>query len=116
SGASICDKTASRTPYKAAGTPVAVRRRACRAGRDERSTPVGETVEQTAREVEQTRRQMEEKLSKLSERAPQEGRKLAKRVIFVGITGVAVVLVRKLVDRAWTRVTGEPPPTKRFRR
>lgn len=76
---------------------------------------MGETSEQTAREVEETRRRMEDKVSKLSERAPQEVRKLTKRVIFAGVTAIAVILVRKAVDRAWSRATGELPPTKKAR-
>jgi hypothetical protein len=55
---------------------------------------------------------MEAKVAKLSERAPEEARKLAKRVVFAVLTAVAVVAVRKLVDRLWERVTGEVPPTK----
>jgi hypothetical protein len=74
---------------------------------------VGETAAQTAREVEQTRKQMEDKVSKLSRRAPEQARSLGKRLIFVGVSAVAVMLTRKLVDRAWSRATGEPPPTKK---
>jgi hypothetical protein len=66
----------------------------------------------TAREVELTRKQMEAKVAKLSERAPEEARKLVKRVIFATITVVAVVATRKLIDRLWERFTGELPPTK----
>jgi hypothetical protein len=55
---------------------------------------------------------MEEKVAKLSERAPEEARKLAKRVAFALISAVAVLLVRKLVDKLWERATGELPPTK----
>ena len=73
---------------------------------------MGQTAAETAREVELTRKQMEAKVAKLSERAPEEARKLAKRVAFAVITAVAVVAVRKLVDRLWERVTGELPPTK----
>ena len=73
---------------------------------------MGQTAAETAREVELTRKQMEAKVAKLSERAPQEARKLAKRVVFAVLTAVAVVAVRKLVDRLWERVTGELPPTK----
>ena len=73
---------------------------------------MGETSAATAREVENTRRQMEEKVAKLSERAPEEARKLAKRVAFALISAVAVLLVRKLVDKLWERATGELPPTK----
>jgi hypothetical protein len=73
---------------------------------------VGETSAATAREVEATRKQMEDKVAKLSERAPEEARKLVKRVMFGIITAVAVVMVRKLVDRLWERATGELPPTK----
>jgi hypothetical protein len=73
---------------------------------------VGTTAAETAREVELTRKQMEAKVAKLSERAPEEARKIAKRVAFAVITAVAVVAVRKLVDRLWERFTGELPPTK----
>jgi hypothetical protein len=73
---------------------------------------MGQTAAETAREVELTRKQMEAKVAKLSERAPQEARKLAKRVVFAVLTAVAVVAVRKLVDRLWERMTGELPPTK----
>jgi hypothetical protein len=73
---------------------------------------VGETSAATAREVEETRRQMEEKVAKLSERAPEEARRLLKRVAFGVITAIVVVLARKLVDRLWERATGELPPTK----
>jgi hypothetical protein len=73
---------------------------------------MGQTAAETAREVELTRKQMEAKVAKLSERAPEEARKLAKRVVFAVLTAVAVVAVRKLVDRLWERVTGEVPPTK----
>ncbi|HKE98887.1 MAG TPA: hypothetical protein VKG45_08155 [Actinomycetes bacterium] len=76
---------------------------------------MGETAEQTAREVEQTRRRMEDKVSKLSERAPREVRRLARRVLFAGITAMAVLLARRAVDRAWNRVTGERPPTRKAR-
>jgi hypothetical protein len=55
---------------------------------------------------------MEDKVAKLSERAPEEARKLAKRVAFGVISAVAVLAVRKLVDMLWERVTGELPPTK----
>ena len=37
---------------------------------------MGETSAATAREVEATRKQMEDKVAKLSERAPEEARKL----------------------------------------
>jgi len=73
---------------------------------------MGQTAADTAREVELTRKQMEAKVAKLSERAPEEARKLAKRVVFAVITVVAVVATRKLIDRLWERVTGEPPPTE----
>ena len=43
---------------------------------------MGETSSATAREVEETRKQMEDKVAKLSERAPEEARKLLKRVVF----------------------------------
>jgi hypothetical protein len=73
---------------------------------------VGETSAATAREVEATRRQMEDKVAKLSERAPEEARKLMKRVVFGVIAGLAVLMARKLVDKLWERATGELPPTK----
>jgi hypothetical protein len=73
---------------------------------------VGETSAATAREVEQTRKQMEDKVAKLSERAPEEARRLAKRVAFGVITAIAVLMARKLVDKLWERATGELPPTK----
>ena len=73
---------------------------------------MGETAAATAREIESTRRRMEDKVGKLSERAPEEARKLAKRVAFGVITAVAVLMVRKLVDTLWERVTGELPPSK----
>jgi hypothetical protein len=73
---------------------------------------MGTTATDTAREVELTRKQMEAKVAKLSERAPEEARKLAKRVAFAVITVVAVVATRKLIDRLWERFTGELPPTK----
>jgi hypothetical protein len=73
---------------------------------------VGETSAATAREVEETRKQMEDKVAKLSERAPEEARKLLKRVVFGIIAGIAVLMARKLVDVLWERATGELPPTK----
>jgi len=73
---------------------------------------VGETSAATAREVEETRKQMEDKVAKLSERAPEEARKLLKRVVFGIIAGLAVIMARKLVDVLWERATGELPPTK----
>jgi hypothetical protein len=73
---------------------------------------VGETSAATAREVEATRKQMEDKVAKLSERAPEEARKLAKRLAFAIISALVVVLARKLVDKLWERATGELPPTK----
>jgi hypothetical protein len=73
---------------------------------------VGETSAATAREVEATRKQMEDKVAKLSERAPEEARKLLKRVVFGVVASIAVLLARKLVDKLWERVTGELPPTK----
>ena len=73
---------------------------------------MGETSAATAREVEETRRQMEDKVAKLSERAPEEARKLLKRVVFGIIASIAVLLARKLVDKLWERATGELPPTK----
>jgi hypothetical protein len=73
---------------------------------------MGQTAAETAREVELTRKQMEAKVAKLSERAPEEARKLAKRVAFAVVTAVAVLAVRKLIDVIWERATGELPPTK----
>jgi hypothetical protein len=73
---------------------------------------MGQTAADTAREVELTRKQMEAKVAKLSERAPEEARKLAMRVAFAVLTAVAVLATRKLIDRLWERVTGELPPTK----
>ena len=73
---------------------------------------MGETAAATAREVELTRKQMEDKVAKLSERAPEEARKLAKRLAFAVISALVVVLARKLVDKLWERATSEPPPTK----
>ena len=73
---------------------------------------MGETSAATAREVEETRKQMEDKVAKLSERAPEEARKLLKRVVFGIIDSLAVIAARKLVDKLWERATGELPPTK----
>jgi len=73
---------------------------------------VGETSAATAREVEETRKQMEDKVAKLSERAPEEARKLLKRAVFGIIASLAVIAARKLVDKLWERATGELPPTK----
>jgi hypothetical protein len=74
---------------------------------------VGETAAATAREIELTRRRMEEKVGKLTERAPEEARKIAKRIAFGLISAVAVLVVRKLVDSLWERFMGELPPTKK---
>ncbi len=76
---------------------------------------MGETAAATAREIELTRRRMEDKVGKLTERAPEEARKLAKRVAFGVISAVAVIIVRKLVDKLWERITGELPPTKKMK-
>ena len=73
---------------------------------------MGETSAATAREVEETRRQMEDKVAKLSERAPEEARKMMKRVVFGIVSAIMVLLARKLVDKLWERATGELPPTK----
>ncbi len=73
---------------------------------------MGETSAATAREVEATRKQMEDKVAKLSERAPEEARRLAKRVAFAVLSAVVVLMARKLVDKLWERATGELPPTK----
>jgi hypothetical protein len=77
---------------------------------------VGETAAATAQEIELTRRRMEEKVAKLSERAPDEARKIAKQVAFTLASAVAIMLARKLVGILWERVLGEPPPTRRARR
>lgn len=74
---------------------------------------MGKTVAETTREVELTRQQMGEKVSELASRAPKEARELAKRVLFAALTAVAVMAARKLIDRAWTKITGEEPPNKR---
>lgn len=78
---------------------------------------MGTKAAETAREVEQTRQRMEEKVAQLTERAPQEvrdmARDIAKRVLFGVVSALAVLLVRKLVDTAWERATGELPPTKK---
>ena len=71
---------------------------------------MGETARDTAREVELTRKQMEERLSELSDRAPQEARRLLKRVLFAVLTAAAVFAARKLINKLWERFTGEPPP------
>jgi len=76
---------------------------------------MGKTASETAREVEHTREQMTEKVNELAARAPREARELAKRVLFAALTAVAVMAARKLLERAWTRITGEEPP-KRGRR
>jgi hypothetical protein len=55
---------------------------------------------------------MEDKVAKLSERAPEEARKLMKRVAFGVLSAIMVLLARKLVDKLWERATGELPPTK----
>jgi hypothetical protein len=73
---------------------------------------LGETARDTAREVELTRKQMEERLSELSDRAPQEARKLLKRVLFAVLSAAAVYAARKLIDKLWERFTGDLPPTK----
>jgi hypothetical protein len=76
---------------------------------------VGETAAATAREIELTRRRMEEKVAKLSERAPDEARRIAKQVAFAVASALAVMLARKLVAILWQRAVGEPPPTRRRR-
>jgi ribosomal protein L31E len=55
---------------------------------------------------------MEDKVAKLSERAPEEARKLMKRVAFGVLSAIVVLLARKLVDKIWERATGELPPSK----
>lgn len=52
-------------------------------------------------------------MGKLAERAPEEARKIAKRIAFAVISAVAVLVVRKLIEALWERVTGELPPTKK---
>lgn len=52
-------------------------------------------------------------MGKLTERAPEEARKIAKRIAFGLISAVAVLVVRKLVDSLWERFMGELPPTKK---
>jgi hypothetical protein len=76
---------------------------------------VGETAAATAREIELTRRRMEEKVAKLSERAPDEARRIAKQVAFAVASALAVMLARKLVSILWERTLGEPPPNRRRR-
>jgi hypothetical protein len=76
---------------------------------------VGETAAATAREIELTRRRMEEKVAQLSERAPDELRKIGKKVAFALASAIAVMLARKLVGILWERTVGEPPPTRRRR-
>jgi uncharacterized FlaG/YvyC family protein len=73
---------------------------------------VGETAAATAREIELTRRRMEDKLGKLTERAPEEARKIGKRVAFGVISALAVLVVRKVVEKLWERVVHELPPPK----
>lgn len=73
---------------------------------------MGETAAATAREIELTRRRMEEKVGQLSERAPEEARKLAKRIAFGVISALAVIIVRKAVEKLWERITHELPPPK----
>ncbi|HZA83515.1 MAG TPA: hypothetical protein VFC13_18950 [Actinomycetes bacterium] len=51
-------------------------------------------------------------MAKLSERAPEEARRLMKRVAFGVLSAIVVLLARKLVDKLWERATGELPPTK----
>jgi hypothetical protein len=58
---------------------------------------------------------MEEKVAQLSERAPDELRKIGKKVAFALATAIAVMLARKLVGILWERTVGEPPPTRRRR-
>ena len=81
---------------------------------------MGTTSVETAREVEETRRRMEEKVNQLTERAPQEVRlmirELVKRVLFAVITAAAVMLVRKVIETAWEKATGELPPDGKKKR
>jgi hypothetical protein len=76
---------------------------------------VGETAAATAREIELTRRRMEEKVAQLSERAPDELRKIGKQIAFALASAIAVMLARKVVGILWERLVGEPPPTRRGR-
>lgn len=80
---------------------------------------MGTTAAETAREVEQTRQRLEAKVAQLTDRAPQEVdqmvRDITKRLLFAVISAAAVLLVRKVVDVAWERATGELPPTKKKR-
>lgn len=77
---------------------------------------MGTTAAETAREVEETRQRLGEKVAQLTHQAPQEVnemlRDLTKRILFGAITALAVIMVRKLIDVAWERATGELPPTK----
>ncbi len=66
---------------------------------------MGETSAATAREVEETRKQMEDKVAKLSERAPEEARKLLKRVVF-GIIAAS----RCSRPASWSTSSGSGPP------
>jgi len=59
---------------------------------------------------------MEEKVAKLSERAPDEARRIAKQIAFALASAVAVMVARKLVGILWERLIGEPPPATRRRR
>jgi hypothetical protein len=59
---------------------------------------------------------MEDKLGKLTERAPEEARKLGKRIAFGIISALAVIMVRKVVEKLWERVTHELPPPKAKKR
>ena len=77
---------------------------------------MGLNADETAKEVAATRKQMEEKVAKLTERAPQEARNLGKKIAFAVVSAVAVLATRKLVDRLWTKVTGDVPPTKKARK
>ncbi|HZD73110.1 MAG TPA: hypothetical protein VE776_04360 [Actinomycetota bacterium] len=55
---------------------------------------------------------MEDKVGKLTERAPEEARKIGKRVAFGVISALAVLLVRKALEKLWERVVHEPAPSK----
>jgi hypothetical protein len=59
---------------------------------------------------------MEEKVAQLSERAPDELRRIAKQIAFALASAIAVMLARKVVGILWERTVGEPPPTRRRRR
>ena len=51
-------------------------------------------------------------MGKLSERVPDEARNVGKRLAFAIISALAVIVVRKVVEKLWERVTHELPPPK----